>query len=316
MIYDEPRHPINFVAHRTGLSTHVIRVWERRYAAIQPQRTDTNRRLYSDADVDRLKLLNQVKAQGQSIRLIAQLPNQELKRLLTQVDGDRNVYTASPALDARKSSDQEQLATLMATCKEAVLAMNEEVLARTLLDASVQLPLLTLLDELVGPLMAWIGDRWHEGSIRVAHEHMATAAIRSFLGRMKQIRRAGAGAPCIVISTPAGQDHEIGALMAATIAANEGWRDLYLGPNLPAQEIALAAMEANASAVAISIVAPGNNPSVIHEFHTLRHVLQERVPVLVGGGGVVKNRHHYELDGVYCVDNLAQLRDRLVSLNR
>ena len=313
MTYEEPRHPINFVAHRTGLSTHVIRVWERRYAAIQPQRTDTNRRLYSDADVDRLKLLNQVKAQGQSIRLIAQLPNQELKKMLTQVDGDKLV--ASPALDARRSNDQEQVAALMATCKDAVLDMNEEVLARTLLDASVQLPLLALLDDLVGPLMAWVGERWHDGSIRVAHEHMATAAIRSFLGRMKQIRRAGVGAPCIVITTPAGQDHEIGALMAATIAANEGWRDLYLGPNLPAQEIALAAMEANAAAVAVSIVAPGNNPSVIHEFHTLRHVLQERVPVLAGGSGIVQNRHHYDLDGVYCVDNLAQFRDRLVALN-
>ncbi|MBL7645527.1 MAG: MerR family transcriptional regulator [Candidatus Hydrogenedentes bacterium] len=314
MTYEEPRHPINFVAHRTGLSTHVIRVWERRYSAIQPQRTDTNRRLYSDADVDRLKLLNQVKAQGQSIRLIAQLPNQELKKMLTQVDGDK--LAASPALDTRRAGDQDQVAALMSTCKDAVLNMNEEVLARTLLDASVQLPLLTLLDDLVGPLMSWVGARWHDGSIRVAHEHMATAAIRSFLGRMKQIRRAGVGAPCIVISTPAGQDHEIGALMAATIAANEGWRDLYLGPNLPAQEIALAAMEANAVAVAVSIVAPGNNPSVIHEFHTLRHVLQERIPMLAGGGGIVQNRHHYELDGVYCVDNLAQFRDRLVALNR
>lgn len=314
MTYEEPRHPINFVAHRTGLSTHVIRVWERRYAAIQPQRTDTNRRLYSDADVDRLKLLNQVKAQGQSIRLIAQLPNQELKDMLTQVDGDK--LAASAAMDARKNGRHEQLAHLMAVCKDAVLAMDEEVLARTLLDASVQLPLLALLDDLVGPLMAWIGERWHDGSIRVAHEHMATAAIRSFLGRMKQIRRAGAGAPVIVISTPAGQDHEIGALMAATIAANEGWRDLYLGPNLPAQEIALAAMEANANAVALSIVAPGNNPSVIHEFQTLRHLLQERIPILAGGGGVVRSRLHYEMDGVYCVENLAQFRDRLVALNR
>jgi DNA-binding transcriptional MerR regulator/methylmalonyl-CoA mutase cobalamin-binding subunit len=313
MTYDEPRHPINFVAHRTGLSTHVIRVWERRYAAIQPQRTDTNRRLYSDADVDRLKLLTQVKAQGQSIRLIAQLPNQELKKMLTQVDGDK--LAARPSPDARRQGNHDQIAALMSTCKEAVLTLSEEDLARTLLDASIQLSLLSLLDDLVGPLMTWIGDRWHDGSIRVAHEHMATAAIRSFLGRVKQIRRAGPGAPCIVITTPAGQDHEMGALMAAAIAANEGWRDLYLGPNLPAQEIALAAMESNARAVALSIVAPGNNPSVIHEFQTLRHLLQERTPILAGGGGVVHSRHHYELDGVYCVDNLAQFRDRLATLN-
>lgn len=313
MSYEDPRHPINFVANRTGLSTHVIRVWERRYGAIEPKRSDTNRRLYSDADVDRLKLLNGVRAQGQSIRLIAQLPNSELKQLLTQVDGDK--FQPLPALDARWREDREQLDALVVTCKDAVLQLDEELLARSVMDASVQLPLITLLDDLVGPLMTWVGDRWHDGSIRVAHEHMATAAIRSFLGRLKQIRRAGAGAPCIVIATPAGQDHEIGALMAATIAANEGWRDLYLGPNLPAQEIALAAMQSRANAVALSITAPGNNPDVVLEFQTLRQLLEERIPLLAGGGGVLRNRLSYDLNGVTCTDTLAQFRDELVRLN-
>lgn len=311
MSYEEPRHPIHFVANRTGLSTHVIRVWERRYAAIQPERSGTNRRLYSDADVDRLKLLSQVKAQGQSIRLIANLPNSELKEMLTLVAGDR----LAAAQEIRNSTYGEQLDALTGACREAVLKLDEDTLAKALLDASVQLPLLVLLDDLVGPLMTWVGDRWHEGAIRVAHEHMATAATRSFLARIKQIRKAGAGAPCIVVATPAGQDHEIGALMAAAVAAGEGWRDLYLGPNLPAQEIALAAMESGARAVAISVVAPGNNPEVLREFELLRHVLEERVPIIVGGGGVIRNRLRYEMDGVYCVDDLAAFRARIEALN-
>lgn len=312
MSYEEPRHPINFVSQRTGLSTHVIRVWERRYAAITPTRSETNRRLYSDADIDRLKLLSRVKGQGQSIRLIAPLPNDELKQMLTQVDGDRFTATAPVSNEAH----QVALEGLNAECRAAVLTMDEERLAKTLLDASVQLPLLVLLDDLIGPLMTWVGDRWHDGSIRVAHEHMATAAIRSFLGRIKQIRHAGDGAPCVVIATLSGQDHEIGALMAATIAANEGWRDVYLGPDLPAQEIALAAMECKASAVAVSVVSPGSNPTVIHEFATLRSLLEERVPLLVGGGGVRMNRLHYELDGVQCADTLAQFQQQLTELSR
>jgi MerR family transcriptional regulator, light-induced transcriptional regulator len=311
MSYEEPRHPINYVARRTGLSTHVIRVWERRYAAVEPRRSDTNRRLYSDADVDRLKLLSRVKSQGQSIRLIAPLSNEELKQMLTQVDGDRLAAAREPG----NGQHQEQLAALMAGCTDAVLALDEEALAATLMEASVQLPLLGLLDDLVGPLMTWVGERWHDGSIRVAHEHMATAAVRSFLGRIKPIQRAEAGAPCVVITTLAGQDHEIGALMAATVAANEGWRDLYLGPNTPAQEIALAAMACHARAVAVSVVAPGNNPNVVHEFRSLRNVLEERVPLLAGGGGVALNRLYYELDGVYCAENLAEFQAHLGRLN-
>jgi len=311
MVYEEPRHPINFVAQRTGLSTHVIRVWERRYAAITPTRSDTNRRLYSDAEVDRLKLLNRVRGQGQSIRLIAQLSNDELKRMLTHVAGD----SLSPAMAPRNGEYRETLEALTAQCRDAVLDMNEEQLARTLLDASIQLPLLVMLDDFLGPLMTWVGERWHDGGIRVAHEHMATATVRSFLGRIKQIRAISPGAPCIVVATLSGQDHEIGALMAAATAASDGWRDLYLGPNLPAQEIALAAMEARAQAVAISIVAPGNNPSVIHEFRALRQVLEERVPILAGGGGVTRSRLHYEMDGVYCVDSLAEFQEQLARLN-
>jgi DNA-binding transcriptional MerR regulator/methylmalonyl-CoA mutase cobalamin-binding subunit len=311
MSYEEPRHPIHFVSNRTGLSTHVIRVWERRYAAIQPQRSDTNRRLYSDADVDRLKLLNQVKSQGQSIGLIAQLSNNELKQLLTQVTGDRVAAVQAQ----RNGSHREALEGLAGACHDAILGLDADALTKTLMDASVQLPLLVLLDDLVGPLMTWVGDRWHAGAIRVAHEHLATAAIRGFLARINQVRRAASGAPCIVVATPAGQDHEIGALMAAAVAANEGWRDLYLGPNLPAQEIALAAMESNALAVAISIVAPGNNPETIHEFRTLRSVLEERVPIIAGGGGITRNRFQYEMDGVFCVDDLSGFRNQLTRLN-
>lgn len=311
MVYEEPRHPINYVAQRTGLSTHVIRVWERRYAAITPKRSDTNRRLYSDADVDRLKLLSRVKAQGQSIRLIAQLSNGELKRMLTQIDGDN----LAPEAEPKDGAHREALDTLSAECREAILSMDEDRLAKTLLAASVELPLLVLLDDLVGPLMAWVGERWHDGGIRVAHEHMATAAVRSFLGRMKQIRPLSAGAPCIVVATLSGQEHEIGALMAAATAASDGWRDLYLGANLPAQEVALAAMEANAHAVAISIVAPGNNPAVIQEFNVLRQVLEERIPILAGGGGVKRSRIHYEMDGVSCVESLTDFQAELGRLN-
>ncbi|MBX7259713.1 MAG: MerR family transcriptional regulator, partial [Candidatus Hydrogenedentes bacterium] len=54
----QSQHPIQVVALRTGLTPHVIRMWERRYAAVCPTRTPTNRRLYSDSDITRLRLLS------------------------------------------------------------------------------------------------------------------------------------------------------------------------------------------------------------------------------------------------------------------
>ena len=54
-----PGHPIKVAVRRTGLSAHVIRVWEKRYGAVVPARTAANRRLYSDEEIVRLQWLRQ-----------------------------------------------------------------------------------------------------------------------------------------------------------------------------------------------------------------------------------------------------------------
>ncbi|MCE9519590.1 MAG: MerR family transcriptional regulator [Verrucomicrobia bacterium] len=53
----ELRHPIKVVCHRTGLTSHAIRVWERRYGLICCKRTESNRRLYSDEEIEKLRVL-------------------------------------------------------------------------------------------------------------------------------------------------------------------------------------------------------------------------------------------------------------------
>ena len=62
------------VAKMTGLSTHTLRMWEKRYAAVLPHRTEAGGRLYTDADVMRLRLLRTLVESGHSIGGIAKLP--------------------------------------------------------------------------------------------------------------------------------------------------------------------------------------------------------------------------------------------------
>jgi MerR family transcriptional regulator, light-induced transcriptional regulator len=81
------------VAHRTGLTSHVIRVWEKRYAAVSPLRTSTNRRLYLDSDVERLQLLRRATLAGHSIGQIARLPTEGLRAL---VAADETVSASRP----------------------------------------------------------------------------------------------------------------------------------------------------------------------------------------------------------------------------
>src|SRR5579871_2950965 len=80
----ETMHTIKFVAQHTGLSAHTIRAWERRYAALSPERTATNRRLYSTDDMEKLSLLRRAVQAGHNIGQIARLSLSDLQRLLAQ----------------------------------------------------------------------------------------------------------------------------------------------------------------------------------------------------------------------------------------
>ncbi len=66
---------------RTGLSAHVIRMWERRYRAVEPSRTRTRRRLYSDEEIERLSVLRDLTKAGHSIGNVARLPTGKLRAL-------------------------------------------------------------------------------------------------------------------------------------------------------------------------------------------------------------------------------------------
>ncbi len=81
-IRDEAKYPINVVSHLTGLAKQVIRIWELRYGAVRPFRTKTNRRLYSNSEINRLLLLHQVTKSGHPIGQIARLSEEALQMLL------------------------------------------------------------------------------------------------------------------------------------------------------------------------------------------------------------------------------------------
>ncbi len=111
---------------------------------------------------------------------------------------------------------------------------------RGALDESlVALGRVAAIENVVAPLMETVGALWRNGELRVVHEHLAAAGARTFLGALCEVP-SPAAAPLLMSTTLPGQMHEIGALMVAATAASEGWRVLYVGPNLPVEEVAQA----------------------------------------------------------------------------
>ena len=293
---------IKAVSERTGLSPHVIRVWEQRYNAVVPARTESNRRIYTDAEVDRLRLLNRATQAGHSIGLIAGLTTSELQDIVTQDFQPTNDRASPPP-----ESEQTTIDSIM----KAIALLDSSTVSSELANAARTLGPIAFLNDIVDPLMQRIGDDWHDGNLRVAQEHLATAAVTSFLNGLRDSQRTTEAAPRIVIATPARQFHEVGALLTATTAAIEGWHVIYLGSDLPADEIAYAATTQNARAVALSIVFPPDDPHLGHELIALRRGIGDRLPLFVGGNSARSYESEISLQKGQIIDSLQSLSTAL-----
>ena len=268
-------YTIGTLASLTGLSTHTIRAWERRYSALEPERTGTNRRVYTAQDVERLNLLRQSLALGHSIGQIASLSTDQLRAI---IGGSR-----SKVRTPLEAPYEGAAVAYLEACQIAVQNLDAEGLEESLVRGNAALGVLGLLDGVVIPLLEFIERGWTNGLVRISHEHLASAVLRTFLDRLRISMPVAGSAPRLLVTTPANQHHEIGALMVAIVAATQVWTVTYLGPNLPATEIAHAAKQCSASAIGLSLVFPTDDPAIPDELLKLRSLVGPMVPIIVGG---------------------------------
>jgi len=272
----EIRCSIKLAARKSGVSTHLIRMWQKRYDAVSPQRTGTNRRLYSEAEIDRLKLLRAAVDAGHRIGDIARLPDEDLRRLAPPIV--ETVAAPAPAISPASRPDDAIHAAIEATMK-----LDGARLHQVLAQAAAAFGLRRALEQYFAPLSHRIGELWRDGVLTAAHEHFASAAIRTFLLSNPRTFANSPGQATVVVVTPSGHLHEVGAVLAAAAAGDLGWHVVFLGASLPAAEIAGAALQHGARAVALSIVYPTDDAQLPQELRMLRRALPDHVRIIVGG---------------------------------
>lgn len=300
---DQPRHPVRVVAQRTGLSSHVLRAWERRYALVAPTRSAGGQRLYSDADITRLSLLRALTAAGGAISQLARLPTSELSRLA------REEPQAAPESPTGGGSERSRAGALA-----AIASLDSSALRRELGRGALALGVPQFLDQVVSPLLREVGTRWREGRLGIAHEHLAMAVVREVLGWVRESAETDGAAPMLVVATPSNQLHEGGALLAAATAAAEGWRVTQLGANLPGEQIGAAAARLGARAVGLSLIYPDNDPDIGNQLQALRRSLPPGVTLLVGGAAAGAYQVEVEAAQGQVLADLVELRRSLRQL--
>jgi len=148
----------------TGIKAHTIRMWEKRYGILQPDRTDTKIRTYSDEDVTRILNVSILNNNGWKISKIAALDDFTLRR---------EVLAAS-----RQPNEDSALVNLLI---QSLIYMDEDLFHRVIDNAVEKENFKTVYINYIIPFLKKIGVMWHVGSINPAQEHFISNLIRQKL---------------------------------------------------------------------------------------------------------------------------------------
>jgi MerR family transcriptional regulator, light-induced transcriptional regulator len=288
------RYPIRAVSRLTGISLDTLRAWERRYKVVTPERAERGR-LYSDAEIQRLILLRDAVSRGHAIGQVATLSDAELKDLLQP--------TADPA---QTSAATDLLAPLIRAIEQYDAAGANEEIGKL----AALLPALDLVTQVALPLMRVVGDRWHNGTLTIAHEHLASEVLRNLFGSLLRIYKPQEPVVKIVLATPSGEHHEFGILAAAMLAAPLGLEPVYLGANLPAEAILAAAAQSGAPVIVLGLLDESPYAEGLRELRILAQEAPENVEIWLGGRSL-NDQPKALKDRVTAIENFAVLEKQL-----
>jgi MerR family transcriptional regulator, light-induced transcriptional regulator len=300
------RHPIGVVAERTGLSQDLLRVWERRYRAVEPSRTLDGQRVYSDSDVERLRLLRLATKAGRSIRQVAPLTTEELASLVRDDEAARHQLTRVADGGIIEAAREDVTRAL-----ELARGVNAPHFESFLRRSAAALGIPVFLDALAEPFLRRMAEERERERLTRAQERVATATIQRVLEGAIQFLGSPPDAPNLLLATPVGEQNMMGSVLAAAAAAAAGWRVTNLGIDLAAGEIAAAALAVDARVVCVSIVSAADRDRLAAELRALRSRLPVSVPLVAGGAGALALEAELNSAGIHVVRDLSALRTAL-----
>ncbi len=205
----------------SGIKAHTIRIWEKRHKLIEPQRTTTNIRFYSDYELKKIINVSLLNANGFKISSIAKMSEDEMLRKVLELTDTRN--TANIFID------------LLVT---AMLDLDEEKFQKDLGIIEEKYGFENAVTDVVYPFLDKIGILWQTGNITPAHEHFISNLIRQrLMVAIASLPLASKATIRAVLYLPENELHEIGLLFYHFIARKNGFKTYYLGQAVPHEDL-------------------------------------------------------------------------------
>ncbi len=278
---------ISAVERETGLSKDVLRVWERRYAFPKPSRDDNGERLYTAAEIAKLRAIKRLMDVGMRPGKIVRCSQQELDALAEARIAPRSVDLA-PALERG----------IVAMLKTHDAAALQQALANLLMKQGLQR---FVLDTLT-PLNRAIGDAWMRGELEVFEEHLYTEQLQVALRTAINAFPRQTGTPRVLLTTFPGEHHGVGLLMVEALLVPEAAQCISLGVQTPLEDIRRAALAHKAHLVALSF----SSAFPVRQASEGLAVLRRQLPatITMWAGGEMTRRVRKTLPGVVLIPDL------------
>lgn len=242
----------------TGVKAHTLRIWEQRYALVQPKRTQTNIRYYDQDDLRKLLGVSVLLKHGRKISALSKLSSEELHQAVLHQE-----------LGVLPLDERLEALTL------AMIGLDESAFRRLLSLAFDQHGVEKAMMDLIFPFFRRIGILWQSGSINPAHEHFITHIIRQKLivaidrfTSLGDADRDFRGPQALERSSrflmflPEGEYHELGLLFAYYLLKARGQQVAYIGSNVPYPDLEVLNVQYRPDYMLFSMTSSQANSSV------------------------------------------------------
>ncbi|NNJ78507.1 MAG: MerR family transcriptional regulator [Xanthomonadales bacterium] len=288
----EKLYTIGTVSKLTGVGAITLRAWERRYGLVKPVRKESGHRLYTRQHIDQINRITSLTQQGLRISQITP------EMLETEMQGS--------AEDERPNDVWKEYLNGMIA---ALVSFDEDRLEEIYNTALSLYPIGTVTQKLLTPLLIELGVRWEAGDGGVAEEHFFSFYLRNKLGARFHHRPRGNRGSVLLIAGLPGEHHELGLLLFALAAHENGYRVIPLGANMPLADLESVSRQKKPSAIILAGAIEPSRRTLNDELPKL--VSKVSVPVTVGGLSSV-----YACDAIDKAGAVALGRDIDIGLQR
>lgn len=271
-------YTVKQVAALTGILETTLRMWQRRYGVVDPVRSPGGYRLYSDAEVAKLRAMAALVNDG--------VPASVAARSVTHAP---KVEQAEKRFDLGRTPRPDLVA--------AAASLNSVSLADVLDRALKFAPLEQVLDKWLMPELARLGEAWANDGVSVAQEHFASAGVMRALGRVFD-ELPDSGESQVLVGLPEGSHHQVGLMSFAVCLRRLGSGTVYLGGDVPVADWEAAARTLQPRAVVVGVPLCAKVAKAQEVVDRL-HAASPPIEVWVGGALASKIRRAQRLpDGV------------------